>query len=86
MIDWMVEVTNAFKCSDQTFFLAVNLMDRYFDSVSVNGDSKGRKSLELNELHGTGIVSMFVASKYDDVYPLLMRTVVHKISHDKMTN
>lgn len=34
MVDWMVEVLSAFKCSDQTFFLAVNLMDRYFSELS----------------------------------------------------
>ncbi len=33
MVDWMVEVMSAFKCADQTFFLAVSLMDRYFDLV-----------------------------------------------------
>lgn len=30
MVDWMVEVLTAFKCDEQTLFLAVNLMDRYF--------------------------------------------------------
>jgi len=37
MIDWMVEVLQAYKMSDQTFFLAVNLLDRFF--------KKARKSL-----------------------------------------
>jgi hypothetical protein len=26
---------------------------------------------------------MFIASKYEDVIPLLMRTVIHKIGHNK---
>jgi hypothetical protein len=30
MVDWMVEVLTTFKTSDQTFFLAVNILDRYF--------------------------------------------------------
>jgi len=30
MIDWMIEVLANFKCDDQTFFLAVALLDRYF--------------------------------------------------------
>ena len=29
MIDWMFEVLTAFKMSEQTFFLAVQYMDRY---------------------------------------------------------
>ena len=35
------------------------------------------------DLHLTGIVSMFIASKYEDVVPLLMKTVVNKIGHGK---
>ena len=76
MVDWMVEVLTAFKCSDSTFFIAVNLMDRYFDALN-----QQRKSLELNELHITGITCMFMASKYEDIYPLLMKTVFNKIAH-----
>lgn len=30
MIDWMIEVLTNFKCDDQTFFLSVSLIDRYF--------------------------------------------------------
>jgi hypothetical protein len=37
MIDWMVEVLTAFKCCDQTFFLATGFMDRYFDALSKEG-------------------------------------------------
>lgn len=76
MVDWMVEVLSAFKCSDQTFFIAVNLMDRYFDALAKQGII-----LDLNELHLTGVVCMFMASKYEDVYPLLMKTVFNKIGH-----
>lgn len=31
----------------------------------------------------SGIVSMFIASKYEDVIPILMRTVINKIGHNK---
>ena len=80
MVDWMVEVLTAFKCSDQTLFLAVNLMDRYFSEAGIN-----KRSLELAELHNTGVVSMFMASKYEDIYPLLMKTVYNKIGHGKIS-
>lgn len=76
MVDWMMEVLSAFKCEDQTFFLAVNLMDRYFDAH--------KNSLQLQELHITGVVCMFMASKYQDIYPLLMKTVFNKIGHQKI--
>ena len=75
MVDWMVEVLTTFKNSDQTFFLAINLMDRFFKTVS--------QPLPSTELHLTGVVSMFVASKYEDIVPLMMKTVVNKIGHNK---
>ena len=38
MVDWMIEVLSAFKLSDQTFFLAVNIMDRYFEALNKGSD------------------------------------------------
>jgi hypothetical protein len=75
MIDWMVEVLTTFKNSDQTFFLAVNLLDRFFQ--------KTERVLTGPDLHLCGVVTMFIASKYEDVIPLLMRTVINKIGHNK---
>ncbi len=77
MIDWMVEVLHAYKMSDQTFFLAVNILDRFF--------KKARKSLPQSELHLTGMVSMFISSKYEDLSPLLMKTIINKIGHGKFS-
>lgn len=40
MVDWMTEVLNiAFKniCSDQTLFLAVNILDRYIQACELRG-------------------------------------------------
>lgn len=76
MIDWMVEVLTAFKCEDQTFFLAVNIMDRFFDQCN-----KNKQILELHDLHTTGVACMFIASKYQDIFPLLLKTVFNKIGH-----
>ena len=76
MIDWMIEVLTNFKCDDQTFFLAVSLQDRF---------AKGcEKILEVGDLHVLGVTSMFVASKFEDIYPLKMKTVHEKIAHSKL--
>ena len=75
MVDWMVEVLTTFRTSDQTFFLAINILDRYFKHSD--------KNLTSSDLHISGIVSMFIASKYEDVIPILMRTVINKIGHNK---
>ena len=76
----MVEVMTAFKCADGTFFLAISLMDRHFAALAAEG-----KQLKLSELHVTGISCMFIASKYEDIYPLLLRTVYQKIAHKKIS-
>jgi len=76
MIDWMIEVLTNFKCDNQTFFLSASLMDRYF---------KNRKeTLEVTDLHIIGVTCMFMASKYEDIYPLKMKMVHEKISHSKI--
>ena len=77
MVDWMVEVITNFRCDDQTFFVAVSIMDRYFQRVEQN--------LEVSALHVSGVAAMFLASKYEDIYPLKMRDVYEKIGHKRLT-
>ena len=82
MVDWMCEVLNiAFKhtCTDQTFFLAVSILDRYLMALEKKG-----QSFKSAELHVTGVACMFIASKYEDIHPLHLKTVVAKIGHDKI--
>lgn len=78
MVDWMGEVLATFKMSEHTFFMAVGLLDRFFKHA--------RHALPSTELHLAGIAAMFLASKYEDVVPLLMRTIVNKIGHGKFTS
>lgn len=52
-------------------------MDRYFKETE--------RKLTGSDLHLTGIVSMYLASKYEDVVPLLMRTIINKIGHNKFS-
>lgn len=76
MVDWMIEVLTNFKCDDQTFFLAVSLLDRFF---------KGKQDTrEVSDLHIIGVTTMFIASKYEDIYPLKMKMVYEKIAHKKL--
>lgn len=76
MVDWMIEVLTNFKCDDSAFFLAVSLMDRYF---------KGKQErIPITDLHATGVCSMFIASKYEDIIPLKMKVIYEKIAHKKL--
>lgn len=77
MVDWMIEVLTNFKCDDQTFFLSVSLLDRYFKNKM--------ETREISDLHITGVTCMFIASKYEDIYPLKMKMVYEKIAHKKLS-
>lgn len=80
MVDWMIEVLTNYHCDQSTFFEAVNLMDRYFKATGDSG-----KCLVPEELHIIGVTSMFLASKYQDIYPLRLRIVHEKIAHKKLS-
>jgi len=75
MIDWMVEVTTSFKCTTRTYFLAVAIFDGYLRGL------QGTKVLENSDVHQLGVGSMYLASKYEDIYPLHSKVVSEKISH-----
>jgi len=77
MIDWMIEVLTNYKCDDNTFFIAVNTMDRFFKAYDT--------AIQPGELHLIGVAAMFMASKYEDIYPLRLRIVHEKIAHKKLS-
>jgi hypothetical protein len=79
MVDWMIEVFTNYKCEDSSFFIAVNIMDKYLK------ESEKTRVLQPGELHLIGVTSMFIASKYQDIYPLRLRTVHEKIAHKKLS-
>jgi hypothetical protein len=76
MSDWMIEVCTSFKCAPRTYFLAVTIMDKYLISSLQNGIVR-----ENTEIHLMGVVSMYLASKYEDVYPLHSKIISEKIAH-----
>jgi len=59
LVDWLVEVGEEYKLHRETLFLAVNYIDRFLSQMSVN-----RGKLQL-----VGAASMFLAGKYEEIYP-----------------
>ena len=51
-------------------------MDRYFKYK--------QEAREISDLHLIGVATMFIASKYEDIYPLKMKMVYEKIAHKKL--
>ena len=80
MTDWMIEVCTSFKCSARTYFLAVQIFDNYLVSVKKNG-----RKIVNKDIHGIGVTAMYLASKYEDIYPLHSKIMSEKIAHRAIT-
>ncbi|CAG9800457.1 unnamed protein product [Chironomus riparius] len=59
LIDWLVEVSEEYKLHSETLCLAVHYIDRFLSYMSVV-----RAKLQL-----VGTTAMFIASKYEEIYP-----------------
>lgn len=77
MVDWMVEVFSAYCSEDQTFFICVQLLDNFI--------SRCPCVLTNNSIHLLGITCMFIASKFEDEYPIQMYHAQQKIGHNKFS-
>jgi len=59
LVDWLVEVGEEYKLQTETLYLAVSYIDRFLSYMSVQ-----RAKLQL-----VGTAAMFIASKYEEIYP-----------------
>ncbi|XP_053555676.1 G2/mitotic-specific cyclin-B1-like [Bombina bombina] len=59
LIDWLVQVHLKFKLLQETMFMTVAILDRYLQENNVP-----KKLLQL-----AGVTSMFIACKYEEIYP-----------------
>lgn len=66
LIDWLVEVHHKFKLQTSTLYLCINLLDRYLSKVSI---LRGRLQL-------VGVTALFIACKFEEVYPPEVRDFV----------
>lgn len=76
LVDWLVEVHLKFKLVPQTLYLAVNLIDRYLE----------RKEVSRSKLQLVGVTSLFIASKYEEIYPAPLREHVFICDHVYTSN
>ena len=67
LIDWLIDVHLKYKMVPQTMYISVNLIDRF---LSINETS--RIKLQL-----VGVTAMFIASKYEEIYPPELKDFVY---------
>lgn len=66
MVDWMIEVLQSYQQKDETLFRAVHLLDLYL--------AMSPAPVSSNRLHLLGSVAMMLASKHQEVNPILLES------------
>ncbi|XP_055335123.1 G2/mitotic-specific cyclin-B-like isoform X2 [Paramacrobiotus metropolitanus] len=61
LVDWIVSVTHKFKMCQDTLFLSLNIVDRFLSIPEID--------VTKDELQLIGVTAMFVAGKFEEVYP-----------------
>lgn len=74
MVDWMIEVFTSFKSNFQTLFHAVSLMDHFINNCS--------EIIETTDLHSIGMTCIYISSKYEDVVPITLPTLIQYVGHN----
>lgn len=78
LIDWLFEVFTVMKCSEETIYLTIYIIDGFLFSFK-------EKQLENENIQIVGVVSLFLASKIEDITPIFMNELKSKVCHDKFT-
>jgi cyclin A len=67
LVDWLIDVHIKFHLHPETYFLAVDIVDRYLSRVPAS-----RAQLQL-----VGITSMLIAAKHEEIWPPEVRECVY---------
>lgn len=59
LVDWLMEVHYKFKMLQPTMYLTIQIIDRYLSA----------KQIDRNRLQLLGVAALFIASKYEEIYP-----------------
>lgn len=67
LIDWLVEIHRKFKLLPETLYMTVSLIDRVF----------AKEKIQKSKLQCLGLASLFIAGKYEEIYPPDLRDYVN---------
>lgn len=60
LFNWLSEVSEVFRLHNETFYLALDYVDRYLSATS---------NLKKSRFQLVGTTALFLASKYEEIYP-----------------
>lgn len=61
LLDWLIEVCEVYKLHRDTYYLAVDYLDRYLSNVD--------GTVQKNHLQLIGVTCLFIAAKVEEIYP-----------------
>lgn len=61
LLDWLIEVCEVYKMRRETYYLAVDYLDRYLTNVV--------DCIPKNHLQLIGVTCLFIAAKVEEIYP-----------------
>lgn len=64
LFDWLIEVTHSFHFKRETFYLAVNYVERYLMK---------QENVEVSRFQLLGVTAIFIAHKCEEIYPKTMK-------------
>ena len=67
LFNWLLEIQFKFELKTRTIFMTTNIFDRFLHYQQVSKD----------QLQLVGIACLWIASKYEDIYPPQLRELVH---------
>ncbi len=67
MIDWLVDVHQSFELKEQTLYLAFAYLNQF----------SGCYEITKNEYQLVGIACLWIASKYEEIYPPRMQNFIN---------
>lgn len=77
----MVQVFRVLRLSSPvTFFTAVSILDKYFIAKRERNQPVGPENLYL-----LGMTSVLISSKFEDVTPIRLKTLVEKAGHNRFS-
>lgn len=66
LVDWMIQIHYNFKLLPETLFLTINMIDRYMS----------KHQIQKREVQLIGIASLLTVTKYEEIYPPLLKDFV----------
>lgn len=77
LVDWLIEVLSTYKCETNTYYLTIHLLDSYL--------LKTKRKFTNSDIHLVGITCFFIASKFEDMWPLCMSVIIDRIAYNKFS-